>query len=251
MSETEEQRLFHVIPPEESKCDWMTAGVLSYQLCDRKYECDECPVDVAMRQRVAERDGAFKHERRGSSAKPPEESRVGVVFGRKHLWLKRIEAGKLRLGIEPGMASVLVPPMAIVLPAPGARIERSKACAWIVLDGGTLPMISPVSGTVTQTNSVLVERPHDVSTSPLDEGWLFEMTVEEAEFVEADILPLSDVARIYAEDERPLRSLLEEQDALSSSETAGRIPEHGRAIERLSARLGPTEYLNLLRAMYT
>jgi glycine cleavage system H protein len=190
-------------------------------------------------------------KRSATPAKGVEESSVGVLFGRKHLWMKRMGENKVRLGIEPGMASVLVSPMAIVLPALDAQIARDKACSWIVLGGGTLQMISPITGHVVATNSMLAEHPHAVCASPLDEGWLFELSVSNADVNEADVLPTSDVARTYAEDEQPLKHLLSAEPGRVESESSQTQSDHRRAIERLSEKLGPTEYLKLLRDIYT
>jgi glycine cleavage system H protein len=251
MLDTEDQKLFHVIPPEESKCVWMTAGILSYQLCDREFVCEECPLDIALRQRFTHQEPTVVRQRSATPAKAPEEPRAGVLFGRKHLWIKRKREDKVRLGIEPGMASVLVSPMAIVLPALGAQIARNKACSWIVLGGGTLPIISPITGLVTATNNLLAERPHAVCASPLDDGWLFELSVSNADFDDADVIATADVARVYADDEQPLKLLLSAEIGRAELENAQGPISHGRAIERLSERLGPTEYLKLLRNIYT
>lgn len=251
MIDTDDQKLFHVIPPQESKCVWMTAGILSYQLCDRAFDCEQCPLDIALRQRFTQHQPKVNREKIIAPTKGGEESNVGVLFGRKHLWVKRKGESKVRLGIEPGMASVLVSPMAIVLPALGAEIARNKACSWIVLGGGTLPMISPITGQVVSTNNMLAEHPHAVCASPLDEGWLFELTVTNADLEGADVLATADVARIYGDDEGPLRHLLTAETQKTESENSHFQTDHRRAIERLSEKLGPTEYLKLLRNSYT
>ncbi len=98
---------------------------------------------------------------------------------------------------------------------------------------------------------MLAEHPHAVCASPLDEGWLFELTVSSADVVDADVLPTADVARIYADDERPLQHLLSIETGRAESDNYSSPMEHGRVIERLSERLGPTEYLKLLRNIYT
>jgi glycine cleavage system H protein len=247
----EEQKLFHVIPPDESKCVWMTAGILSYQLCDRKFECEECALDIALRQRFTQQDPTMTRVRPPVPPKAPEESRVGVLFGRKHLWMRRKDESHVRLGIEPGMSSVLVDPKAIVLPALGAQIARNKACSWIVLSAGTLPMISPVTGQVTATNNMLAEHPHAVCSSPLGDGWLFELSVSTTDLEDADVLSTADVARIYAEDEQPLRHLLRSEPGNAESSNVASQADHGKLMERLSERLGPDEYLKLLRDLYT
>lgn len=35
---------------EPLKCIWMLAGVLTYRLCDRQYDCEHCPLDAALRE---------------------------------------------------------------------------------------------------------------------------------------------------------------------------------------------------------
>jgi glycine cleavage system H protein len=251
MIDTDDQKLFHVIPPQESKCVWMTAGILSYQLCDRAFDCEQCPLDIALRQRFTQHQPKVNRDKVVPQAKGVEEASIGVLFGRKHLWVKRRGENKVRLGIEPGMASVLVSPMAIVLPALGAEIARNKACSWIVLGGGTLPMISPITGQVVATNSMLAEHPHAVCASPLDEGWLFELSVVESDIEDADVLPTADVARVYADDESQLRHMLSAEPQKPEGEGAHVVMDHRRAIERLSEKLGPTEYLKILRNSYT
>ncbi len=37
------------LAPKKNRCVWMEAGILSYLLCDREFDCDRCPLDEAMR----------------------------------------------------------------------------------------------------------------------------------------------------------------------------------------------------------
>jgi hypothetical protein len=32
-----------------AECVWMQAGVVSYKLCDRRFDCERCPFDMAIR----------------------------------------------------------------------------------------------------------------------------------------------------------------------------------------------------------
>ena len=36
------------MPPEELKCVWMTAGVLTYKLCNRGFDCERCLLHQAL-----------------------------------------------------------------------------------------------------------------------------------------------------------------------------------------------------------
>lgn len=37
-----------LVPRGEKKCIWMAAGVLSYKLCNRGFNCDACPLDMVL-----------------------------------------------------------------------------------------------------------------------------------------------------------------------------------------------------------
>jgi hypothetical protein len=41
-------------PPTQA-CVWMAAGVIRFWLCSRDFECDDCPLDAALRGGAAAR----------------------------------------------------------------------------------------------------------------------------------------------------------------------------------------------------
>lgn len=45
------------IAPIRNRCIWMEAGILSYLLCDREFDCENCPLDDAMRSHYSDRGG--------------------------------------------------------------------------------------------------------------------------------------------------------------------------------------------------
>ncbi len=55
----------HVVPEGEFKCIWMTAGIISYKLCDYQFRCEVCPFDIVMRKAPANSSGP----RRSQTAK--------------------------------------------------------------------------------------------------------------------------------------------------------------------------------------
>lgn len=60
---------YPLIPKEERKCIWMLIGFISYKLCDRDYQCEQCCFDQAMKNgaSVEGHGGKASHyEREGS-----------------------------------------------------------------------------------------------------------------------------------------------------------------------------------------
>ncbi len=240
-----------IFPPGETRCVWMDAGLVSYQLCERKLDCDECPLDIALRQSFTDHQVVPPMQTALPKDRGTPEVRGGILYGRKHVWVRAGAEHCVRVGIEPGLASVLISPKAIVLPAVGEHLVRNKVCSWIVIEGGTLPIISPVSGTVRSTNAHLAENPHAVSMSPLGQGWLFELTVDNAVEPDSDLLPVAEAAPIFAEDERRFQGLIS-AELIRGGEAVGQtLADGGQALCNLPDILGPTKYFRLLRNVFT
>lgn len=251
MSEIGSHKQYPIVPPNELRCVWMTAGVLSYQLCERKFECEDCPLDIALRQRFVNRELALGSAAAESFGEGTEKSHGAMLYGRNHVWLRQEGDDVVRIGLEPGLASVLVSPKAIVLPDLGEKIVRGKVCAWIVLDGGTLPIVSPVGGKVIATNAQLAENPHAVCLSPLGQGWLFELSVETGAVKTSEVYAAGEVARIYSDDERRFQALLSAELLRSGSTIGPTLADGGQALTSISEMLGAGKYFKLVREVYT
>ena len=140
-----EDRTDHPIVPANHRCIWMTAGILSYQLCDRSFECDTCPLDSAMRMHFSPKGSPTKEA-------PLKGQSSEIHYSRNHCWIARKTSSSVRIGIEPTLATLLAP-REIVLPFVGDIVALDQYCCWIIMEGGTLHIPSPVSGTVTAVNS--------------------------------------------------------------------------------------------------
>ena len=251
MNDSGAERKYPIVPPSELRCVWMTAGVLSYQLCDRKFECEECPLDLALRQRLIQREAERVKNGAGMNGALSGKTSSAILYSRGHVWVRAGEERTVRVGIEPGLASVLVSPKAVVLPAVGEQVIRNKVCSWIVLEGGTLPIVSPLSGRVRFTNSRLAENPHALCMSPLGQGWLFELTVEEVIERNDSLMPVEEVAGLYQEDERRFQSLLSAELTRGGDKVGVTLADGGQPLSNFPEMLGPTKYFKIVRNVFT
>jgi glycine cleavage system H protein len=229
------------------RCLWMSAGILSYWLCDLEFNCDSCPLDAAMRRKSAERKSS------GRQAGTPVESgglREGVLYSPSHCWARQINESVLRVGVEPGLSMAILTPKAVVLPSPGQSLQKKRACAWIDTDGGTLPLGAPCNGVVRAINRQLSEHPHLLLMQPFDEGWLFDLEVAESSFNPADFLDWNQASSVYAADQDRLMNLL------ASASHAGRpavgitLADGGQRLQNIAGVLGPAKYFSLLRKVF-
>jgi glycine cleavage system H protein len=242
---------YPLIPPNEEKCVWMSAGILSYQLCDRQFDCDHCPLDSALRtipQRVSTEQIL---PTQGAKQSENQKLLAGYLYSRKHCWIKSQDGSTVRVGLEPLFSSMILGPKTVVLPSVGDRVQANKVCAWIVLDGGTLPVVSPLDGDVCKVNSALVDNPHDIRQSPYGEGWLFELSTGAEIFNLSTLFRLAEANRIYADDVQRFQSLVKTELKKHRASVGTTLPDGGQLVQNTAAMLGPERYFRLLCEVFS
>lgn len=244
---TSQSNKCHIIPPDELRCIWMSAGILSYQLCDRQFDCDHCPLDAAMRKRYPRLESLpHADPLPGSSL---EGLRNDRSYSPNHCWVKDIHDNVVRVGIEPGLGMALLGPKTIVLPAEGQRVSRGQTCLWIVMEGGTLPFASPLNGVIRDTNRQLAEKPHLLRVHPLDHGWLFDLELEDPS-KSPDLMTVEQADPKYGQDKAAFASLLANAFEHGRSEVGITLADGGQQLQSVADMLGPSKYFALLRKVY-
>jgi len=228
-----------LLPPGAAPCIWMTAGVVSYRLCDREYDCDHCPLDAALR-----------------SAGPTEEAndlpcpslrdyRTDRRYHEAHTWAQPLEEGRVRCGIDAFAARLLHPVHSVILPALDSRVQQGQAGCWMATDTELLPLRSPLSGSVVARNGLLRDSPDLVTSSPYEEGWLYELTCSrEAE--QRLLLEAEASRRLSVKQFRQLREQAERAAARDRGGVGPTLPDGGSPLVDLRRVLGPRRYLRLV-----
>ncbi len=241
-------RKCYLIPPTEKQCLWMSAGVVSYQLCDRMFDCDSCPLEQAMRRRFSLSTAAVEEESgQAACAVEQELPREGFHYSRSHWWAHQTGPRLIRLGIEPGLALLLQGIKAIVFPAPQQHVRRAQNCIWLVMDGGTVPLEAPLDGVVRTVNNELVTSPHLLGSQPFDDGWLYELEAEDAETITTEWMSAGEAEPRYRSDQT--RFLESVTGALRGRRTSVglTLTDGGEKLRSFADILGPTRYFALIR----
>lgn len=256
-SRTKGQR---VVDPGDPLCVWMSAGILSYQLCERGFDCDNCPLDLALRQHFGQGHRALAAAARADtppSAGPGPDGELPADrrYSRNHLWLKAGPAAPgahrvVRVGVEPGLAGAFLAPRAVVLPTTGERLRRGRTHLWVVMEGGTFPLAAPTDGVVLAINEDLRREPHRLVGAPLETGWIMELDVCDYEWNEAALLEAPAARAAWREErarfeDRLMAGLNEGRQGVGPTLADGGVP-----LRRLSDMLGPARYFGLLKASY-
>ncbi len=188
------------------KCVWMLAGVVDYKLCDRDYECEQCPFDRALREwaaigerearrplaEQAKEDRTKDHglvgcplcrELEGCSQEPiSARERVRVKRGFRiaealfyhpaHLWVRVEWRGQVRIGLDDFGQWLLGRIYHVRFPDVGARVIAGHPCGELAYHAGEIALPAPVTGMIHQLNEKLMRYPSLVNHDPYGEGWM-------------------------------------------------------------------------------
>ena len=96
----------------------------------------------------------------------------GVFIHSGHSWARLNVSGEMRLGIDELLTQALGGVDRVDLPKVGARVHRGKPLATLWRDGRSLEVMSPVTGTVVDTNRSIDRSALAVENDPYGAGWL-------------------------------------------------------------------------------
>jgi glycine cleavage system H protein len=183
----------HIIPEGERYCIWMDAGVVDYKLCTLHFKCDECPFDAQLRadHRMAaatnvESSGAaagryamtLQKYLRSVESEPLPDDRL---YASNHTWVKEDGNGSYVLGVDHFISTLLAGAHSVAFSVPPMHIQAAEPYAWIVANGETLAVRSPIAGTIVENNPELSGRASVLHSDPYAQGWIVKIRPERAE----------------------------------------------------------------------
>jgi glycine cleavage system H protein len=95
-----------------------------------------------------------------------------------YLWVRQ-EDGVVTIGINEDGLEDFEEISSLELPSEQEKIEADVVIGTLETDDGPLDIYSPVSGTVIEINSQVLEDPSIIMEDPYEEGWLLRIEAEE------------------------------------------------------------------------
>jgi glycine cleavage system H protein len=133
---------------------------------------------------------------------PTRESAVAdaLKFTEDHLWV-RVEGSRAQIGISEFGQNEIGEVIAVEVPDVGDDIEKGEPFGEIETVRTVSELISPLSGSITATNTELEDHARLVNEDPLHEGWLIEVEMTDESELE-DLMDLDEYEEFAAgEDE--------------------------------------------------
>jgi glycine cleavage system H protein len=238
-----------LIPEDEKKCIWMTAGQISYKLCEHDYRCETCMFDQGMRNVTATGLSSQKTGDALSVADTPFRMRWSLFYHPGHCWANVEDPENVRIGVDDVLTRLMVGVKAVILTREGEQIRRGECCGHIIHERHIIPVVAPLSGTIRNANKRLQKEPDLMMSDPWDAGWM--MTVKPTT-LEHDIQNLLFGKRAftwYRKKHRELTDLCTALQAQPCSDIGPTMQDGGEKINSLAELLSPEQYYQVLEAL--
>jgi glycine cleavage system H protein len=104
---------------------------------------------------------------------------IETRYSGEHVWIRLDDDGAATVGISDYAQSQLGDIVYIEAPEVGRDVIANEEIGLIESVKTTSELKAPASGTVTAINGEVLEKPELVNESPLDDGWMFRMRVDD------------------------------------------------------------------------
>lgn len=119
-------------------------------------------------------------------------------YTESHEWIEKLENGNIRVGITEHAQSALGDIVFVELPEQESYTTGDE-CGVVESVKTASDIYAPISGEVVAVNEALEDAPEMINESPYDDGWIFEMQVENEEDLK-DLLTAEEYRNTIADE---------------------------------------------------
>ncbi len=99
----------------------------------------------------------------------------GLFFSRYHTWTHLERTGDAKVGLDDLLLHLTGDVKINVLKKPGEKIRKEDLLAEINHNDKFLRIYSPISGEITEANTMLVKNPEFLNVDPYGKGWMYKI----------------------------------------------------------------------------
>jgi glycine cleavage system H protein len=119
----------------------------------------------------------------------------GVYYTKEHEWAKKLDDGKVTVGVDDYAQSQLHEIVYVELPEINTEVDQMEAVGAVESVKAVSDFYCPVSGKVVEINESLLDAPEQINNDPYGAGWIAKL---ETDNLDADLGNLMD-ATAYGE----------------------------------------------------
>ncbi len=114
-------------------------------------------------------------------------------YSSDHVWVRLDDDGVATVGVTDYAQAELGDVIAVEAPEVESDIVVNEEIGMLEADDGNFELKAPTSGNVVEVNEAVLEKPELINESPLDDGWIFRMRVDDEEALD-DLMDEEDYA---------------------------------------------------------
>ncbi len=122
------------------------------------------------------------------------EIRDNLLYTKTHEWVLKKD-GVARIGITDHAQESLTDVVFVELPEVGKEFKRGDVIATLESVKSVAEIYAPITGKITAVNERLNDEPGLINSSPYDDGWIVEMSIENEEELK-ELLSAEEYAKI-------------------------------------------------------
>ncbi len=97
----------------------------------------------------------------------------GVFYSKNHTWTHLEKSGNAKVGLDDLLLHLTGEVNLKNMKAPGERVAKGEILTEVDQKGKKLSIVSPISGEIVGTNSLLTEEPGLLNEDPYGKGWIY------------------------------------------------------------------------------
>ena len=232
---------------ENMKCVWMSSGVVEYKLCDKDFDCENCPFDKVIRNlsdRSIQNDQSYTSDINNDLIYliikniESEKFENYLITLNNHLILKNFFPNRYYIGIDPLMRYLFDETTSILFCTDRKTVKRGTSIFRISGEWGDLNVISPV-------DFILLEKINNNDNKHDIKQWLGIIETSEDKI---------DKCRVSESDFRGHKDFIVNylSNYVKGFKIAGQtMHDGGRPVKFLHQRIGRESYIQLLYSLFT
>ena len=111
-----------------------------------------------------------------------------LKYTAEHEWVSVVDSNTVRFGITDYAQDALGDIVFVSLPAIGATVSAGAQCGEVESTKSVSDIYAPVSGTIAARNDGVETAPEVLNSDPYGQGWIADISVENAETAVAQLL---------------------------------------------------------------
>jgi glycine cleavage system H protein len=102
-----------------------------------------------------------------------------LKFQKTHEWVRVEEDGTVTVGISDHAQGALGDLVYVELPEVGSSVQAGNGVAVVESVKAASDIYAPVSGEITEVNTVLSDKPETINEDAFGDGWIFKMKLDD------------------------------------------------------------------------